>query len=85
MLANTGVTTSSKILLYATGGSSGAVGFARVFKNTSGNQSGGYLCNNSSFDAELIIMAFPTNPIIGKLVEVTLDGVKKSILKAETS
>ena len=41
LLANTGVTTSSKILLYATGGSSGAVGFARVFKNTSGNQSGG--------------------------------------------
>ena len=41
LLANTGVTTTSKILLYATGGSSGAVGFARVFKNTSGNQSGG--------------------------------------------
>ena len=40
-LANTGVTTPSKIQLYATGGSSGAVGFARVFKNTSGNQSGG--------------------------------------------
>ena len=41
LLANTGVTTTSKILLYATGGSSGSVGFARVFKNTSGNQSGG--------------------------------------------
>ena len=41
LLANTGVTTTSKILLYATGGSSGAVGFARIFKNTSGNQSGG--------------------------------------------
>ena len=38
---NTGVTTTSRILLYATGGSSGAVGFARIFKNTSGNQSGG--------------------------------------------
>ena len=38
---NTGVTTTSKILLYATGGSTGAVGFARIFKNTSGNQSGG--------------------------------------------
>ena len=41
LLANTGVTTTSKILLYATGGSSGAGGFARIFKNTSGNQSGG--------------------------------------------
>ena len=40
-LVNTGVTTTSKIQLYASGGSSGAVGFARVFKNTSGNQSGG--------------------------------------------
>ena len=39
--ANTGVTTTSKIQLYASGGSSGAVGFARVFKNTSGNQIGG--------------------------------------------
>ena len=36
LLNNTGVTTPSKLQLYATGGSSGAVGFARVFSADSG-------------------------------------------------